>query len=97
MQRQSGQTLDQRIYELAERFGVSINKCTLQQFYKKHGVKYGVSSYQYVQAMNENSFHNVRRFAVKLAKMIAEDDFNMVYFDEASFNLWMRHRKTWGM
>jgi transposase len=21
----------------------------------------------------------------------------MVYFDEASFNLWMRHRKTWGM
>ena len=36
-------------------------------------------------------------FAVKLAKMIAEDEFNMVYFDEASFNLWLRHRKTWGM
>jgi transposase len=70
---------------------------TLQDFYKKHGVKYGVSSYQYVQAMNENSFQRVRMFAVKLAKMIAEDDFNMVYFDEASFNLWMRHRKTWGM
>ena len=74
-----------------------MTKCALQQFYWKHQVKYGVSSYQYVQAMNENSFHQVRLFAVKLAKMIGEDDFNMVYFDEASFNLWMRHRKTWGM
>ena len=97
LQRQSGQTLDQRSKDLEVLFGVRLAKQSLQAFYWKHHVKYGVSSYQYVQAMNENSFHQVRMFAVKLAKMIAEGDFNMVYFDEASFNLWMRHRRTWGM
>jgi len=96
LQRQSGQTLDQRSKDLEVLFGVRLAKQSLQAFYWKHHVKYGVSSYQYVQAMNENSFHQVRMFAVKLAKMIAEGDFNMVYFDEASFNLWMRHRRTWG-
>ena len=47
--------------------------------------------------MNENSFQRVRLFAVKLAKMISQPDLNLVYFDEAGFNLWMRNRKTWGM
>jgi transposase len=46
--------------------------------------------------MNENSFHKVRLFAVRLARMISQPDLNLVYFDEAGFNLWMRHRKTWG-
>ena len=46
---------------------MSLTKRALQQFYWKHGVKYGVSSYQYVQAMNEHSFHQVRTFAAKLA------------------------------
>ena len=76
--------------------GLEIENSTLRKFYYRHCVKYGVSSYQYVQAMNETSYQRVRMFAVKLAKMIAEGDFNIVYFDEASFNLWMRHRKTWG-
>ena len=47
--------------------------------------------------MNEACFHRVRMFAVKLARMIEQPALNLVYFDEASFNLWMRHRKTWGL
>jgi len=33
-------------------------------------------------------------FAVQLAKVIAAET-PLVYFDEASFNLWLRNRKTW--
>lgn len=96
MQSWSGYTLAWRVAEIQKKFNVRVGVATLQDFYRKHSVKYGVSSYQYVQAMNEKSFHAVRMFAVKLAKMIAQPNLNMVYFDEASFNLWMRHRKTWG-
>jgi len=97
LQSWSGYTLGRRVAEIEKKFNVRVGVATLQDFYKKHTVKYGVSSYQYVQAMNEKSFHTVRKLAVKLAKMIAQEDLNLVYFDEASFNLWMRHRKTWGM
>ena len=80
-----------------DRFGLDLEESTLRKFYHRSLVKYGVSSYQYVQAMNEQSFQTVRMFAVKLAKMINEPDLNIVYFDEAGFNLWLRHRKTWGL
>ena len=36
----------------------------------------------------------IQDFAVSLAKVIAIGR-PLVYFDEASFNLWMRNRKTW--
>ena len=96
LQRWSGKTLEQRVREVEALYGVSVTRDALCKFYVRHHVSYGVSSYQYVQAMNEACFHRVRMFAVKLAKMIEQPDLNLVYFDEASFNLWMRHRKTWG-
>ena len=84
------------MHQLEQRFSVKVTKMALQHFYWKHGIVFGVSSYQYVQAMNEGAYQRVRLFAVKLAKMISNPELNLVYFDEAGFNLWMRHRKTWG-
>ena len=36
----------------------------------------------------------MENFAVRLAKVIA-DGGPLVYLDEASFNLWLRNKKTW--
>ena len=36
----------------------------------------------------------VEAFAVRLAKVIAEG-LPLLYFDEASFNLWLRNKRTW--
>ena len=36
----------------------------------------------------------VEDFALRLAKVIAAGN-PLVYFDEASFNLWLRNKRTW--
>jgi hypothetical protein len=70
LQAWSGQTIEQRVAYLKEKFGISIYCSTLLRFYYRHQINYGVSSYQYVQAMSDENYHVVRMFAVKLAKMI---------------------------
>jgi transposase len=49
--------------------------------------------YIYQQALARTQ-ESVEAYAVKLAQAIA-DGVPLVYFDEASFNLWLRNRRTW--
>jgi len=49
--------------------------------------------YVYAQALGKSA-GAVEVFAMQLAKVIAAGT-PLVYFDEASFNLWLRNRKTW--
>jgi len=49
--------------------------------------------YIYAQALAKSK-NAVEIFGMQLARVIATGD-PLVYFDEASFNLWLRSRKTW--
>jgi len=62
-------------------------------FYRRNKVKYLAVGYIYAQALAKSAAA-VENFAVRLAKVIASGK-PLVYFDEASFNLWLRNRKTW--
>jgi hypothetical protein len=49
--------------------------------------------YVYAQSL-ERGCDAVESFGLRLAKVIASGQ-PLVYFDEASFNLWLRSRRTW--
>jgi len=74
-------------------FNLQLSLKGLQKFYKRNGVSYLAVGYLYMKTLGRPP-DAVENFAVKLAKVIAAEE-PLVYFDEASFNLWLRNRKTW--
>ena len=74
-------------------FGLKISLKGLQKFYRRNNVRYLAVGYIYAQALAKNS-SAVEVFGMQLAKVIAAGT-PLVYFDEASFNLWLRNRKKW--
>ena len=56
-------------------------------------MRYLAVGYIYQQALARAPIA-VENFAVRLAKTIATGE-PLVYFDEASFNLWLRNKRTW--
>ena len=74
-------------------FGLKIAHNTLREFYLRNGIRYGAVGYIYCQALSRDP-SAIQDFAYKLAKVVAAGK-PLVYFDEASFNLWLRNRKTW--
>jgi hypothetical protein len=78
---------------LEKDFGLKISQKGLQKFYVRNNVKYLAVGYIYAQALSKSS-DAVETFGMKLAQVIASG-VPLVYFDEASFNLWLRNRRTW--
>jgi len=74
-------------------FGVSLSKTGLSSFYVRNGVKYRTVGYLYSQSLARGTAV-MENFAVRLAKVILAET-PLVYFDEASFNLWLRNRRSW--
>jgi len=52
-----------------------------------------VVNYTYQQAMGRSE-GPLKSFSLHLARLVEQGKV-VVYFDESSFNLWMRSRKTW--
>jgi transposase len=91
----SGYSLRQRCTLLREVKGVSIQVTTLWDFYKREGIKYYKSSTTYARALNRPDLDAARnRFALQLSRLIANEQ-AVIYFDESSFNAWMRRTHTW--
>ena len=93
LQRWSGFNLSQRCRLLERDFGLKITPKSLQMFYRRNNVRHLAVGYIYAQAL-ARSTAAVENFGVRLAKVIASGK-PLVYFDEASFNLWLRNKKTW--
>ncbi len=93
LQKWSGLCLDQRCILLAREFNLPLTKKGLQLFYQKNNIRYLVVSYQYQQAALKDPAE-LESFVVELAKLTRSGQ-PLIYFDEASFNLWLRNRRTW--
>ena len=65
----------------------------LRNFYLKNGVKYLASNYAYQQSLQQQK-SVILDFAIELAQLVFDDKV-VIYFDESSFNMWLRGRKTW--
>ena len=85
--------MQQRCILIEKDFGLKLSLKGLQQFYERNGVRYLAVGYIYSQAIRRST-EAVEAFAMRLAKTIAEG-VPLLYFDEASFNLWLRNRRTW--
>jgi len=72
---------------------VQISWQALRRFYKKHNIGYLASNYIYQQGLNVDK-NIILDFAIELAELFNNKQ-NIVYFDEAAFNMWLRPRKTW--
>lgn len=61
------------------------------------GVKYRKPNYEYIYKYRAQVEIRTRQqeFAYGLASMIRNDDHEIVYVDEASFNLWQRPSRSW--
>ena len=93
LQRWAGLCLQQRCLQLELDMGVKITHTALRNFYCTHNVRYRSVSFTYQQAMKK-SRALVLHFSLTLARLIS-DDKPIVYFDESSFNMWMRGSSTW--
>ena len=78
---------------LEETHNVKISWQALRRFYIKHKVRFLASNYVYQQALGLDR-NLILDFALKLAQLVHSGK-NIVYFDEAAFNMWLRPRKTW--
>jgi transposase len=65
----------------------------LRNFYVKHKIGLYATNYVYQQSRNAKT-NDLRRFAIEIGDLV-EKDKPIVYFDESSFNMWMRKSKTW--
>ena len=74
-------------------FHLKLSLKGLYNFYKRNNVRYLAVGYIYQQAL-ARAPAAVENFAMVLAKVIASGE-PLVYFDEASFNLWLRNKRTW--
>jgi hypothetical protein len=59
----------------------------------RHNIRHLVVNYTYQQALGRSEKPQ-KSFSLHLARL-NEQGKTIVYFDESSFNLWMRSRKTW--
>ena len=74
---------------------MSIKPNTLRDFYVKHNIKNRVVGFRYQQAQNRSE-KPLLTFSLYLARLVKERK-PLVYFDESSFNMWMRSNRTWTM
>jgi transposase len=74
-------------------FQLKLSLKGLHNFYRRNNVRFLAVGYIYQQAIAKAPAA-VENFAVGLAKVIASGE-PLVYFDEASFNLWLRGKRTW--
>ena len=93
LQKWSGLTISQRVKLIELEHNVVLGCTTLKDFYKKHKVKYLQVSYMYYQAFKKGPMAQYN-FAVKIAQLIEQKQV-LIYFDEASFNLWLKRTHTW--
>ena len=93
LQQWSGLNLQQRCVLIERDFNLKLSLMGLQMFYKRNGVKYLQVSYIYQQGLTR-PVSAIEKFAVELAKK-TRAGLPLIYFDEASFNLWLRNRRTW--
>ena len=93
LQLYSGYCLQQRCLQLEIDMDVKITPSTLRTFYLQHDIKMRSVSFTYQQALRK-SRSPILHFSLSLARMIL-DDKTIVYFDESSFNMWMRGNRTW--
>ena len=75
---------------------VTVNPTTLRRFYLRHKVKYFNVSYTYNQSFKDKVKRDeeIRAFSMKLAEAVAKEEL-VVYFDSASFNMWIPSNKSW--
>ena len=85
--------LEERCTLLEISQGVRVSWQVLRNFYRKNGVRYLFGNYAYQQSLAVKR-STILDFALELAQMIKENK-AIVFFDESSFNMWMRPRKTW--
>lgn len=93
LQKWSGLTLSQRIRLIERDHNIVLGGCTLRDFYRKHEIKYLQVSYMYYQAFKKSPQARWN-YAVKIAQLIHQKQI-LVYFDEASFHLWLKKTHTW--
>ena len=93
LERWSGYCLQQRCIQLDIDTGVQITQSTLRNFYLKHNIKYRCVSFTYQQALKKAK-GPILDFSLALARMVIADK-PIVYFDESSFNMWMRGNRNW--
>ena len=95
LQRWSGLTLQTRVARIRQDYGVQVTPQGLYHFYRKHKVRFYASSTAYHAAFHKKFVDQRKQFAVQLAQLIHQKA-AIVYFDESSFNSWMRQTHTWG-
>ena len=78
---------------LEKTHNVKLSWQALRRFYVKHNVRFLTSNYIYQQALNKDK-NLILNFSLELAHLSHSGN-NIVYFDEAAFNMWLRPRKTW--
>ena len=78
---------------LEKSHNVKLSWQALRRFYNKHNVRFLTSNYIYQQALNVDK-NLILNFSLELAQLFHNGN-NIVYFDEAAFNMWLRPRKTW--
>ena len=93
LQSWGGYCLQQRCLQLELDLGVKVVPSTLRNFYHKHDIRLRCVSFTYQQALRRSK-GPILDFSLCLARMIV-DDKTIVYFDESSFNMWMRGSKEW--
>jgi hypothetical protein len=89
LQRWSGLTLQHRAQLIWQEYHVKVTVQALFQFYRKHKVRFYSSSTAYHAAFHKKFVDQRKQFAVQLAQLIHQKA-AIVYFDESSFNSWMR-------
>lgn len=91
-----GYSLTTRCFIIERDWNVIVDYSTLRQFYIKHGIKNYSLSYTYQQSFKhqEERWDEVQAFVEKLGTAISSGDL-VAYFDSASFNMWIRNRKSW--
>mgnify|MGYP001028111991 FL=1 len=74
--------------------GINVTRQALFALYKRNNIKFYAVSTAYHAAFKKQFKEQRLQFAAKLTQMIYEKR-SIVYFDESSFNSWMRPSHTW--
>lgn len=85
--------MQQRCLLIEQDFGLKLSLVGLFKFYKRNNIKYLSVSYIYQQGL-ARPVSAIEKYAVELAKKTRSGE-HLIYFDEASFNLWLRNRRAW--
>ena len=90
----AGWSLKQRCTYLRDVYGVTISASGLWQFYKKYKIKPRYSNFTYRRSLPGFDLPRQILFATKLVRLMRTDA-QIIYFDEASVNVWMRRHSTY--